>query len=257
MTEPWGSPWVPSDRDETCAAPLNYAARQTAWARLGGVTQQHKTDILAPDRRQLIAALRTAMAVAAGDKPFILSSGATSYVKFNSAEAVCDRNLGSFVLRYFIDHVPIEFDAIGGPALGAAPLAYGAAPMVGANAFLVRKEEKSHGEGGWLHGRFVPGDRVLAVEDVISTGASLLKAMRLIQDEGGLIVAAATLIDRTDGIAERIAEEFGVPYFPMTTYADFGIESVAVDQAPGRSKTGLSSPHQAHLLPKRGTSTST
>ena len=199
------------------------------WVSLNVVTEPYTT--AADDKAKLIRALReTAMDRAPADRPFVLSSGATSYVKFNSAMTVCHSELGPFVLRYFIDHIPVEYDSIGGPALGAAPLAYGAAPMAGANAFVIRKEEKQHGEGGWLHGNFVPGDRVLAVEDVTSTGASLFKSMRFMQREGAVLVAAATLIDRTDGIADRIAEEFDIPYFAMTTYSDFGIKPVAPAQ---------------------------
>ena len=51
--------------------------------------------------------------------------------------------------------------------------------------------------------------------------------MRVIEAEGGILAAAATIIDRGDTTASRVAREFGVPYFPLTTYADFGIEPVA------------------------------
>lgn len=165
------------------------------------------------------------MTIAAGE-PFRLSSGAVSSIAFDVADAICDQEC-AFVVSYLLSHVTVPFDAIGGPALGAAPLAYPAAALAGVRAYTVRPQRKGHGVGGWFKGRFVAGDRVLTVEDVVTTGDSLLAAMRVIEAEGGILAAAATIIDRGDTTASRVAREFGVPYFPLTTYADFGIEPVA------------------------------
>ena len=171
------------------------------------------------------------------DEPFKLSSGAESSIAFDVADAICDQENG-FVVRYLLSHVTVQFDAVGGPALGAAPLAYPAAALAGKRVYTVRPERKGHGVGGWFKGRFVPGDRVLAVEDVVTTGGSLLAAMRVIEAEGGVLVAAATLIDRGESTASRLAAEFGIPYFPLTTYADFGIEPVVTRTSASREIKG-------------------
>jgi orotate phosphoribosyltransferase len=182
------------------------------------------------DRSRLIAVLRRGMTIADGE-PFRLSSGAVSSIAFDVADAICDQEC-AFVVSYLLSHVHVPFDAVGGPALGAAPLAYPAAALAGVHAFTVRPERKGHGVGGWFKGRFVPGDRVLAVEDVVTTGNSLLAAMHVIETEGGVLAGAATIIDRGEVTASRVAHDFGVPYFPLTTYDDFGIEPVTRATTP-------------------------
>jgi orotate phosphoribosyltransferase len=176
-------------------------------------------------RRQLISVLLRGMSTAV-DEPFTLSSGATSWVVFDCASAICDDDTLGFVVGYLLDHVDVSYDAVGGPALGAGPLVYGAGAVAGRRCFLVREAQKGHGIGGWFKGRFVPGDRVLVVEDVVTTGDSLLKAMRVVRDQGGVVVGAATLIDRGDVTAAKVEAEFGVPYVPMTTYEDYGVDPV-------------------------------
>src|SRR4030095_9280781 len=71
--------------------------------------------------------------------------------------------------------------SVGGLTLGADPVAYAIAYASGLStrpvrAFTVRKEAKSHGTGQLIEGPFTPGDRVAVVEDVITTGASALRA---------------------------------------------------------------------------------
>jgi orotate phosphoribosyltransferase len=173
------------------------------------------------------------MTISEGE-PFRLSSGASSSIAFDVASAICGPDC-AFVVKYLLSQVPEPFDAIGGPALGAAPLAYPAAALTGVHAFTVRPAKKGHGVGGWFKGSFTPGDRVLVVEDVVTTGNSLLKAMEVIEAEGGVLVAAATVIDRGGVTASRIALDFGVPYFPLTTYRDFGIEPI--QQSPSATPT--------------------
>ena len=75
------------------------------------------------------------------DEPFKLSSGVESSIAFDVADAICDQENG-FVVRYLLSHVTVQFDAVGGPALGAAPLAYPAAALAGKRVYTVRPERK-------------------------------------------------------------------------------------------------------------------
>lgn len=204
------------------------------------------------DRSRLIAVLRRGMTIAA-DEPFRLSSGAASSIAFDVADAICDQEC-AFVVRYLLSQVTVPFDAVGGPALGAAPLAYPAAALAGVRAFTVRPQRKEHGVGGWFKGRFISGDRVLAVEDVVTTGDSLLAAMHVIEAEGGVLAAAATIIDRGGSTASRLALEFGVPYFPLTTYADFDIEPVTrARTSSGAMTEGFQEQFREFIPPRGGT----
>ena len=75
--------------------------------------------------------------------------------------------------------------------MGADALAHGVSILSGCSWFSVRKEPKGHGRSAWVEGaRLVEGDRVVIVEDVVSTGASLLKAVERVRDLGAEVVAA-------------------------------------------------------------------
>lgn len=106
-------------------------------------------------------------------------------------------------------------DAVGGMTLGADPVAYaiaarsfGAPPAV--NGFTVRKAAKDHGTGRRIEGCFASGDRVVVVEDVITTGSSALEALRALRAEGGQVSGVLAVVDRGEGGREVIERE-GAP----------------------------------------------
>jgi len=95
-------------------------------------------------------------------------------------------------------------DAIGGLTLGADPVSYAiayASQLAGmpTRAFTVRKEAKTHGTGKLIEGPFVQGDRVVVIEDVITTGGSALKAIDAIRAAGGQVVGVLAVVDREEG----------------------------------------------------------
>jgi len=120
-------------------------------------------------------------------------------------------------------------DSVGGLTLGADPIAYaiahasalaaerGDGAMV--RAFTVRKEAKQHGTGKLIEGPFESGDRVVVVEDVITTGGSALKAIEAIRAAGGNIVGVLALVDRQEGGREAI-EATGLEVMSLVTAAD-------------------------------------
>ena len=95
-------------------------------------------------------------------------------------------------------------DAVGGMTLGADPLAYAISytsnfmpPLI--RAFTVRKETKAHGTNKLIEGPFQPGDHVIVIEDVITTGASAIRAIDAVTSAGGKIQGVLALVDREDG----------------------------------------------------------
>ena len=95
-------------------------------------------------------------------------------------------------------------DAVGGLTLGADPVSYAiahASALAGTpvRAFTVRKEAKTHGTGKLIEGPFQPGDRVVVIEDVITTGGSALKAAAAIRAAGGVILGVLAVVDREEG----------------------------------------------------------
>ena len=125
----------------------------------------------------------------------------------------------------------IEFDAVGGLTMGADPLAHVIAVLADCEWFVVRKEPKGRGTNKLVEGCAVArGTRVLLVDDVVTTGGSIQKALAAIEAEDAAVVAAATLVDRGETAAQFFAAR-GIPYTALVTYKDLGIEPVGRDLA--------------------------
>lgn len=119
-----------------------------------------------------------------------------------------------------------EFAAVGGLVLGAVPFTFAVAQAARCKWFLIRKEPKGRGTNRWVEGaRIESGMRVLLVDDVVTTGGSIRDAYERVLAEGGEVVFATTLVDRSDAAAQFF-RGVGVPYEPLLTYRDLGIDRV-------------------------------
>ncbi|MFA9399639.1 MAG: orotate phosphoribosyltransferase [Acidobacteriota bacterium] len=110
--------------------------------------------------------------------------------------------------------------AVGGPVMAAIPLACAAIAVPEGRdlvGFFVRKERKAHGLQRWVEGGAEPGDRVLVVEDTVTTGGSTVSAIDRIRDEGFEIAGVLSLVDRLAGGGEKIAAAADAPYTALTT----------------------------------------
>lgn len=130
-----------------------------------------------------------------------------------------------------------EADAIGGLTLGADPVAYaishvsasGNAPI---RAFTVRKEAKAHGTGRRIEGPFQAGDRVVIVEDVITTGKSALEAIRAVESEGGTVTGVLAVVDREEGGTKAITDQ-SYRVISLATKGDLMTSSSSSDSGAG------------------------
>ena len=110
-------------------------------------------------------------------------------------------------------------DAVGGPATAAIPVACSAlAAESGSDlrGFFVRKEAKPHGLQRAVEGAVAEGDKVLVVEDTVTTGGSTVEALEQVRAAGLEIVGVLAVVDRLAGGAERISEAAGAPYRALT-----------------------------------------
>jgi orotate phosphoribosyltransferase len=102
--------------------------------------------------------------------------------------------------------------SVGGLTMGADPVAYAiAAASLGTDlvvdAFSVRKEAKAHGTGRAIEGCFTPGDEVVIVEDVITTGGSAQRALAAVETAGGRVLGVLAVVDRGEGGREMLEGE--------------------------------------------------
>lgn len=179
---------------------------------------------LSPHHRAELAQLVRERGYERREEPFRLSSGGESHDYVDCRHVVASGPALRAVARAVVEVVPVAWDVVGGPTMGADPIAHAVCLLTDRSWFSVRKEPKGHGRGSWVEGhRLGAGDRVLAVEDTVSTGGSLLRAIELMRETGATVVAASTLVDRSPTVAARFAAA-GIPWCPVLTWEDLGIE---------------------------------
>ncbi len=146
---------------------------------------------------------------------FTLSSGKKSSYYFDSKKLTMEPAGAAFVARHLVDRLDSEgIRYVGGVAYGGIPIVSHIVMMTGLRegkpirAFYHRKDSKEHGTGANAEGQFPPpGEPVAMIEDVVTTGGSLLQSIRHAEDEGYLVTHALTLIDRDEGGREAVEAE--------------------------------------------------
>ena len=94
---------------------------------------------------------------------------------------------------------------IAGVELGAIPIATALSLETGIPFLMVRKQKKDHGAGKLVEGALAAGEKVLFVEDTVTTAGSLIKAINAVRELGGLVDTAIVIVDREEGAREALA----------------------------------------------------
>ena len=159
---------------------------------------------------EVLAEFRDAGALLEGH--FILSSGLRSPRYLQCARVLMDPARAERLAQALAAKLPGEvrgkIDTVVSPALGGIIIGHEMGRALGKTAMFVERPE---GQFGLRRGfRLDPGERVLLVEDVVTTGLSSREAIAAVEEAGGRVIAAAALVDRSNGAAD-----FGVPFFPL------------------------------------------
>ena len=142
--------------------------------------------------------------------PFTLASGRKSNYYFNCKPTTLDPEgmnlIGTILFNMLKDS---DITAAGGLTLGADPIAnalsvisYQKSKPI--KSFIVRKDAKDHGTKSSIEGNIRPGEKVVIIDDVITTGASTITAIQQAQEAGLIVDKVVTLIDREEGGRENI-----------------------------------------------------
>jgi orotate phosphoribosyltransferase len=163
------------------------------------------------------------------DEPFKLASGQLSHDYVDGKFAIdsgSSLRLVSEAIVELASHSGIRFNAVGGLTMGADALAHGIALVADCTWFAVRKETKPRGREQWIEGgRLGAEDRVLLVDDVVTSGGSIVKAYNRVLLTGAQVAGVIPMVDRGDEGA-RVFSRMGVAYVPLMTYHDLRIEPV-------------------------------
>lgn len=119
-------------------------------------------------------------------------------------------------------------DKIGGIPTGGLPWASVLAYSLSRPLVYVRKEVKHHGREKMVEGMLAPGDKVLLVDDVITTGHNILNALQTLRAEGGVVDQALVLVDREEGGREHLQKE-GVTLHSVTRISEMAQRLLDMD----------------------------
>ena len=158
---------------------------------------------------------------------FVLASGKSSTFYVDARLTTMSPEgmvaIGGLALEKF-DALGWKPESVGGLTLGADPIAFAisyasADRPVPLRGFTVRKQAKQHGTGNLIEGPFRSGDKVVVVEDVITTGKSAIQAIDAVENAGGSIVGVLAVVDREDGGREAILAR-GYDVISLTSIAE-------------------------------------
>lgn len=174
--------------------------------------------------KEVLAEFRAAGALLEGH--FILSSGLHSPRYLQCARVLMDPARASRLASALARSLPIEIkskiEMVVSPAMGGVIIGHEMGRSLGLEAIFA---ERPSGTFEFRRGfRLKPGQKVLLVEDVVTTGLSSREAIKAVAEAGGEVIAAAALVDRSDGEAD-----LGVPFFPLIRLS---VPAYAADQLP-------------------------
>jgi orotate phosphoribosyltransferase len=160
---------------------------------------------------------------------FLLSSGKRSRYYFdlrNMTMAPEGQVLIGTLVYNKIQQLNLKPQAIGGLTMGADPIAIATAytSFLRGNpieAFIIRKEPKEHGLKLQIEGNVEKNDKVVIVDDVVTTGASIIKAMKVSREYGLDILGVIVLLDRCEENGKENIEAEGTTVYSILTIQDF------------------------------------
>ena len=168
---------------------------------------------------QLAQLLLASGAVKFGE--FVLTSGrkSTFYVDVKKAStkpgilSLIARQMAELVSQHR-DHEAGREELLAGMELGAVPIVVALALESGIPYVILRKEKREHGTGKQIEGEFTQGQKVLIVEDVATTGGSIVRSAHILREAGLVVDRALVVVDREEGAGEAL-KEAGIELVPL------------------------------------------
>ena len=162
------------------------------------------------------------------DKGFKLASGLTSPFYIDCRSLMAHPGARRLVAQLAYEALrPVECDCLGGLEIGAISIAtsisdyaFAAQPRREWRTFVVRKQAKDHGLGKLIEGAVRSGDRAVIVDDVLTSGGSLLKAVAAARGAGLTVTHALVIVDRAEQDGKRTVEQEGLELLSLLTIQD-------------------------------------
>lgn len=163
---------------------------------------------------------------------FTLASGKTASFYLDCRRVTLDSRGANVVASGILEMLDDDWpECVGGMAIGADPITGAVITLAGQrgralNGFIVRKEAKGHGTGRVVEGPVEPGQRAVVLEDVVTSGGSLIAAVERAREFGLVVDRAIAIVDREEGAAEAF-EALGIHFRSLLTAGQLGIGAQA------------------------------
>lgn len=149
---------------------------------------------------------------------FVLTSGAVSEYYIDIKKASTDPRMLKEIAKEMSIHAK-GYDMLAGMELGAVPLVVALSLETNIPYVIVRKEKREHGTGKQIEGSSVQHKKVLIVEDVTTSGGSVLRTIQILRENMGIVDKVICVVDRESGAREKI-EMLEVSFEPLLSVSD-------------------------------------
>jgi orotate phosphoribosyltransferase len=136
---------------------------------------------------------------------FVLTSGAISDYYIDIKKASTKPEILEIIAKAMVDYTE-TYDIIAGMELGAVPLAVALSLETGLPYVIIRKQKREHGTSKQIEGESVENKKVLIVEDVTTSGGSVIKSIDILRQNNAIVDNVITVVDRESGASEKIKQ---------------------------------------------------
>lgn len=168
------------------------------------------------DKEKIIELLKECDAIKFGR--FVLTSGAISDYYIDIKKASTKPEILKKLVEAMSEYVE-GYDYIAGMELGAVPLIVALSLETNIPYVIVRKGKKEHGTSKKIEGGDISGKKVLIIEDVTTSGGSVVKVINTIRQNKGLVDEVVVIVDRESGAEEKLREH-DVNFIPLLSVSD-------------------------------------
>ena len=168
------------------------------------------------DKKNLINLLKECDAIQFGH--FILTSGAISNYYIDIKKASTNPYILKKIAETIAEYTE-GYNVIAGMELGAVPLAVAVSLETGIPYVIIRKEKKEHGTSKHIEGADVKGKKVLIVEDVTTSGGSVIKSVNILRENKAILDKVIVVVDRESGTKEKL-QQLDINFIPLLSVSD-------------------------------------
>lgn len=187
-------------------------------------TKQLKRSLINMHQDQIISQLiQEKIITISPDKPFTYASGMLSPIYTDLRLTVSYPDLRDMIASDLANLIAKEFPEatiIGGVATAGIPHAALVAEKLHLPMIYVRPKPKDHGKGRQIEGRFTANDKIVLIDDLITTGGSVLNAVKATEKDGGNVIGVSSIFTYYLPAAKENFEKARVKYAPLLSYPE-------------------------------------